>query len=470
MNNVQRYMRMDSAPIGGAVTDVDGFLHDSPIVARTGVYTYINPDKSIRREYRPRDEVFEMDSLASFKGKPIVVGHPAVGKVTSETAKELSIGSILSNGYAKKYGESEDDYVGCDVVIFSPDDMGERRELSLGYRCDLEETPGVTANGEHYDAIQRNIRINHLAVVKKARAGMKARLNCDGDECFPVDDEVKETQKMSKFRIDGMEYELQDSVINHITALEQRCDTADTNILAMKTVLKSNEEKLQAQIDGATELAVRVDELEQENEELTEANEEINQKLDAAVKEKEDVEDKLADVEERYEAAKEEFDSVKAEHEALTKKYEEAQTKFDEAVKERDALQAKYDAAKEETVKAVENAKVAAKAEMAERAELEKLAERAKVADTEGMDNKALKVAIVKATRKDFDVEGKPEGYLEGAFDYAKEKLRGDSMGEQMRKAVGVKRQDSADETAMSAREKMIQRLNAAHAGNEAQY
>lgn len=469
MNNVQRYMRLDSAPIGGAVTDVDGFLHDSPIVARTGVYTYLNADKSIRREYRPHDEVFELDSLASFKGKPIVVGHPAVGKVTSDTARELSIGAIVSDGYPKKVGET-DDYVGCDVVIYSPDDMGERRELSLGYRCDLEETPGVTANGEHYDAIQRNIRINHLAVVKKARAGMKARLNCDGDEYFPIDDEEKETQKMSKYRIDGMEYELQDSVINHISALESRCDAADANILAMKTILQGNEEKLQAQIDGATELAVRVDELEQENEELVQANEEATRKLDAAVKEKETAEDELADVEARYETAKQEFDSVKAEHEALTKKYEEAQTKYDEAVKERDALQAKYDAAKEETAKAVANAKATAKAEMAERAELEKLAERAKIADAEAMDNKALKVAIVKATRKDFDIEGKPEGYLDGAFDYAKEKLRGDSMSEQLRKAVSAKRQDSADETSMSAREKMIQRLNAAHANNEAKY
>lgn len=53
------------------------------------------------------------------------------------------------------------------------------RELSLGYSLDLDETPGVW-NGQPYDAIQRNIRINHLALVEKARAGEQARLNIDG--------------------------------------------------------------------------------------------------------------------------------------------------------------------------------------------------------------------------------------------------------------------------------------------------
>ena len=42
--------------------------------------------------------------------------------------------------------------------------------MSLGYNLDLIEEPGEW-NGEKYDAIQTNIRINHLAIVDKARAG-----------------------------------------------------------------------------------------------------------------------------------------------------------------------------------------------------------------------------------------------------------------------------------------------------------
>ena len=82
MGNVQRYERVDGwVGVGGAVTDSEGFLRDSPIVARTGVYTYINPDKTIRREYRPPEEVFAAESLESFAGKPVTVGHPKDGKL-----------------------------------------------------------------------------------------------------------------------------------------------------------------------------------------------------------------------------------------------------------------------------------------------------------------------------------------------------------------------------------------------------
>ena len=68
-----------------------------------------------------------------------------------------------------------------EIVIHDTDAMKRcgLRELSLGYELDLDETPG-TWNGEPYDAIQKNIRVNHLALVDKARAGDQARLNTDG--------------------------------------------------------------------------------------------------------------------------------------------------------------------------------------------------------------------------------------------------------------------------------------------------
>ena len=41
MRNVQRYDSLQL--VAGAVIDTDGFMRDSPIVARTGVYEYRNP-------------------------------------------------------------------------------------------------------------------------------------------------------------------------------------------------------------------------------------------------------------------------------------------------------------------------------------------------------------------------------------------------------------------------------------------
>jgi len=56
-----------------------------------------------------------------------------------------------------------------------------KRELSAGYVCELDWTPGLTADGEAYDAQQRSIKINHLALVDRARAGSQARIGDAGN-------------------------------------------------------------------------------------------------------------------------------------------------------------------------------------------------------------------------------------------------------------------------------------------------
>jgi hypothetical protein len=56
-----------------------------------------------------------------------------------------------------------------------------KAELSVGYTCDLDFTPGIDpASGLAYDAVQRNIRANHIALVDRARGGHKLRIGDDG--------------------------------------------------------------------------------------------------------------------------------------------------------------------------------------------------------------------------------------------------------------------------------------------------
>lgn len=279
MKTVQRYERNDSyfLPVG-ATFDADGFLRDSPIVARAGIYIYTNPDGSVRREYRPPEEVFAQDALNSFVGKPITVGHPKDGKVTSKTAKKESIGSILSPGYYK-----ENDMVGCDIVIHSPQAIGDKRELSLGYRVELEETPGIAPDGQPYDAIQRNIRVNHLAVVDKARAGMKARLNLDGDEIH----ESEEIQ-MSKIKIDSVEFEVADAVAAHINALTARADSAESKVTASKVELDGIKAELATAKTDAADTKTKLDGMTAERDAL-------QTKLDAAEADKKAAVEKAVD-------------------------------------------------------------------------------------------------------------------------------------------------------------------------------
>lgn len=144
------------------------------MVTSTGIFEYQNPDGTTRRELRLPEEVFDSDSLGSYKGKPVILTHEA-GVVDKRNVDQEHIGTILSEGYQD--GEN----VRAEIIIHDTDIMKKSglRELSLGYSLDLDRTPGVW-KGQPYDAIQRNIRINHLALVDKARAGEKARLNIDG--------------------------------------------------------------------------------------------------------------------------------------------------------------------------------------------------------------------------------------------------------------------------------------------------
>ena len=174
MENDMKVQRFDSLPLDATYFTDEGYLVDHPIVTSVGIFVYHNPDGSERRELRLPEEVFAEKSLASYKGKPIIVTHDA-GYVGTDNVKEESIGTILSEGYR------DGDDVRAEIIIHDTDSLKKykMRELSCGYNLRLDETPGVW-EGQPYDAIQRDIEINHLALVDKARAGEQARLNIDG--------------------------------------------------------------------------------------------------------------------------------------------------------------------------------------------------------------------------------------------------------------------------------------------------
>ena len=193
-------IRLDSLPLHQTYFTSEGYLIDRPILTSTGIFEYHNPDGSIRRELRLPEDVFAPESLKTYKGSPIIITHDA-GLVTKDNIREHQIGTILTEGY-----RSGDD-VRAEIIIHDTDGMKEAglKELSLGYNLDLDETPGVW-NGQKYDAIQRNIRINHLALVREARAGEQARLNIDGrdpDNALKGGKAVKNPKKTNAQRTDG---------------------------------------------------------------------------------------------------------------------------------------------------------------------------------------------------------------------------------------------------------------------------
>ena len=228
--------RFDAVALSSVIKTDEGFIQDSPVLSRTGIFLYMNADGSLRKEYRPAEEVFNEDSLASLRGKPITIDH-AEGAVDALNVKHLTVGTVLSEG------RQDGDNLRGDIVIHSPDDIGSRRELSLGYSLDLDETPGEF-NGERYDAIQRNIRYNHLSVVSKGRAGSVARLNMDNCQ---ISETQPELNQMPKVRLDsGIEYEVSAEVVAAVDAL--RKDNADLKTVADSATAKVDD--LQARVDS----------------------------------------------------------------------------------------------------------------------------------------------------------------------------------------------------------------------------
>ena len=196
---LSRVIRLDSLPVNSTYFTEEGYLVDHPVLTSIGIFEYTNADGSIRRELRLPEEVFKPESLKTYKGKPIIITHDA-GLITKDNVGQEAIGTILSEGY------QDGDDVRAEIIIHDTDEMKSvgLKELSLGYNLTLDETPGVW-EGKPYDAVQRDITINHLALVLQARAGDQARLNIDSRDRTPkgVKKMTKKTKKVG-VRADGV--------------------------------------------------------------------------------------------------------------------------------------------------------------------------------------------------------------------------------------------------------------------------
>lgn len=190
----------DSATLGGTRKLEDGYLVTEAFAVRTGIQLYRGAevgaaDRDVVRVYRPEDEVKAPASLGTFSHAPITLGHPE--RVTSDNWADLAKGEVSTEAKWED-GKIKLPLIIKDAAAINAVEAG-TRELSAGYVCRLEFTDGLTPEGEAYDAIQRDIRVNHLAIVPKGRAGEDCRIG-DGAETWgaaPFVPDSKEDLSMS---------------------------------------------------------------------------------------------------------------------------------------------------------------------------------------------------------------------------------------------------------------------------------
>lgn len=174
----------DKAQIGNSKTTKEGYLVATSRIARMGIQKYRAselgdvaisagwaPD-DIVKVYRPEEEVFSDKTMQSLSRVPITINHPkeaitadnwgeyAVGEVGDTVARDgswLVVNPMLKDAEAIRVAKTS------------------HKEFSLGYTANLVKArDGVDADFEMQD-----IRVNHLSLVGRARAGKEARLTND---------------------------------------------------------------------------------------------------------------------------------------------------------------------------------------------------------------------------------------------------------------------------------------------------
>ncbi|RZV40866.1 MAG: DUF2213 domain-containing protein, partial [Acidimicrobiales bacterium] len=198
---------------GGFALDNNGYLNITARIARTGLHTYSGDeipgghfkDRKIVHVLRPASEVFAKDALASFANLPITLGHPPSG-VSSDNYKQTAVG--VSTGTPVRDGA----YMKVELSIRDADTVAQiiaagGMQISNGYTVDLDTTSGTTSGGDRYDAIQRNIRGNHIALVDAARCGPACRIGDGISDCTCASCQQQKEQGMSKNQINTDEGE-----------------------------------------------------------------------------------------------------------------------------------------------------------------------------------------------------------------------------------------------------------------------
>jgi hypothetical protein len=243
----------------------DGTLLCEAAFARDGVLEYKDASTGeVRRELRLPEE--NRKAIAGFGLSPLTDEHPSE-LVTKDNSESLRKGITLQNPrYVVIPGKGG--YVTGQVAVFDSalaDEVmrGDRRELSAGYKCRVEEVPGVwtAPDGRQlkYDAIQRDLEINHVALTRWGRAGpdVGIRLKHDSQDTdvayqlthFDNGQEALQKMDTAQLQIPGGSIPVPKDVFNAVAPHIARLDSLD----------KSNS-SLTARLDAIKEEKQRLDE------------------------------------------------------------------------------------------------------------------------------------------------------------------------------------------------------------------
>ena len=262
--------RYDTAPINRITQDAQtGFVHITNVpIAIVGVFPYMKADGSVEMEAKLPTELLSEGTVSSANSKPITDNHPDE-LVTQVNARNYMKGFTATNAHV------ENDKLKVDMTITDKSLIDEinkgKQELSIGF-----ETEVVPKKGEYkgvaYDSVQRNIQINHVAVVEQGRAGHSVRLLGDSAEMIEQDVQKKgKRMDTTKVRLDGADVTVATADADKIIKLDADNAEKEKKIAELEALIEEKKKEL--------------DELKGEAEEEKKNADEAQAKADAAEKE-----------------------------------------------------------------------------------------------------------------------------------------------------------------------------------------
>lgn len=194
------------------IVDVNDYwlIPDNPMT-KIGVFPYlgrqISPELEPDRIYqvlRPKEELTRPETLESLKLIPLINDHTMIGtQAGMKPAEEVGVEGTTGTN-VKVSGRLLTNDLKCYTENIKELISSGKKDLSMGYRCRYELTSGEF-EGQHYDAIQRDIIFNHIALVDEGRMGSDVRVM----DSFTFDS-IKELTQNKENKMEDNEKQTQD--------------------------------------------------------------------------------------------------------------------------------------------------------------------------------------------------------------------------------------------------------------------
>ncbi|MGY3186456.1 DUF2213 domain-containing protein [Lysinibacillus sp. TE18511] len=217
-----KLQRYDTSYIKDYMETSEGYLTVNVPITRPGVFPYQRQDGTVQMEAKLPDEIFSDRTIYSARSKPVTDEHPNE-PVTIDNHQQYS------KGMSHTDSRVEDLKLYVSLTITDKDLIQKvfdgKREISIGFLSDVVAETG-TYNGQNYEYVQRNIEINHIAIVDQGRAGPEVAIRSDSDawQIDSEEDKDKGGTTLVKYKINGKEYEIDPAVKAHIESLASSKD------------------------------------------------------------------------------------------------------------------------------------------------------------------------------------------------------------------------------------------------------